>query len=200
MPDKIIILINTPLLKKQSSGWITEDFRISTQGLSDKNRYIQSVTLNGAAYPYSAIRHKDIIAGGELILKMGKKPSEWGQQLLLNEENKNDEETYNLSVLLCLGFTGSLLAQSIAPDTLLFVFKLHGQTRKYEMSFREKQDSICLYWGIERNLKWQSGSYTMGPRVHRAGRTAQFPATAKTVARAALSGGKRFTSLSLLRL
>ena len=69
-----------------------------------------------------------------------------------------------LSVLLCLGFTGSLLAQSIVPDTLLFVFKLHGQTRKYEMSFREKQDSICLYWGIERNLKWQSGSYTMGPK------------------------------------
>lgn len=49
-----------------------------------------------------------------------------------------------LSALLCLGFTGSLLAQSIVPDTLLFVFKLHGQTRKYEMSFREKQDSICL--------------------------------------------------------
>ena len=68
-----------------------------------------------------------------------------------------------LSVLLCLGFTGSLFAQSILPDTLLFVFKLHGQTRKYEMSFQEKQDSIYLHWGIERNLKWQSGSYAMGP-------------------------------------
>ena len=67
-----------------------------------------------------------------------------------------------LSVLLCLGFTGSLFAQSILPDTLLFVFKLHGQTRKYEMSFQEKQDSIYLHWGIERNLKWQSGSYAMG--------------------------------------
>lgn len=82
-------LINTPLLEETifrlDNG---RTFRISTQGLSDKNRYIQSVTLNGAAYPYSAMRHKDIIAGGELILKMGKKPSEWGQQLLLNEENK----------------------------------------------------------------------------------------------------------------
>lgn len=82
-------LINTPLLEETifrlDNG---KTFRISTQGLSDKNRYIQSVTLNGAAYPYSAIRHKDIIAGGELILKMGKKPSEWGQQLLSNEENK----------------------------------------------------------------------------------------------------------------
>ena len=31
------------------------------------------------------------------------------------------------------------------------------------MSFQEKQDSIYLHWGIERNLKWQSGSYAMGP-------------------------------------
>lgn len=70
-----------------------------------------------------------------------------------------------LSALLCLGlgFTGNLLAQSIVPDTLLFVFKLHGQTRKYEMSFSKKQDSIYLHWGIERYLKWQSGSYAMGP-------------------------------------
>ena len=77
--------VNRNVKKSKMCG---RTFRISTQGLSDKNRYIQSVTLNGAAYPYSAIRHKDIIAGGELILKMGKKPSEWGQQLLLNEENK----------------------------------------------------------------------------------------------------------------
>lgn len=70
---------------------------------------------------------------------------------------------YIISIVLCLGFTGNLLAQSIVPDTLLFVFKLHGQTRKYEMSFREKQDSLYLYWGIERNLKWQSGSYAMSP-------------------------------------
>lgn len=70
-----------------------------------------------------------------------------------------------LSVVLCLAFAGNLSAQGITvPDTLLFVFKLHGQTRKYEMTFREKQDSLCLSWGIERNLKWQSGSYTMSPR------------------------------------
>lgn len=35
--------------------------------------------------------------------------------------------------MLCLGFAGNLLAQNIVPDTLVVVFKLHGQTRKYEM-------------------------------------------------------------------
>ncbi len=81
-------LINTPLLEETT--FHLEDgktFKVSTQGLSDKNKYIQAVTLNGKPYPYSAIRHKDIVAGGELILKMGKKPGEWGKQLLSNEEN-----------------------------------------------------------------------------------------------------------------
>lgn len=56
-----------------------------------------------------------------------------------------------------------LPAQGIVNDTLLFVFKLHGQTRRYKMSFRMEHDSLHLYWGIERNLKWQSGSYIVSP-------------------------------------
>ena len=81
-------LIHTPLLEEAT--FRLEDgkaFRISAQGLSEKNKYIQSVTLNGKDYPYSAIRHADIIGGGELILKMGRKPGEWGKQLLSNQEN-----------------------------------------------------------------------------------------------------------------
>lgn len=81
-------LIHTPLLEEAT--FRLEDgkaFRISTQGLSEKNKYIQSVTLNGKDYPYSAIRHADIVGGGELILKMGRKPGEWGKQLLSNQEN-----------------------------------------------------------------------------------------------------------------
>lgn len=80
-------LINTPLLEETTFRLDNgKTFNVSTQGFSDKNKYIQSATLNGKAYPYSAIRHKDIIAGGELILKMGKKPGEWGKLLLSNEE------------------------------------------------------------------------------------------------------------------
>lgn len=64
--------------------------------------------------------------------------------------------------LLSLGLNLSgLQAQTIVPDTLLFVFKLHGQTRKYEMSFHEKNDTLHLDWRILRNLKWQKGSYLM---------------------------------------
>lgn len=67
-----------------------------------------------------------------------------------------------LSFLLCICTSGNLLAQHI-PDTLLLVFSLHGQTRKYQTTFEKKQDTLYLHWGIERYLKWQSGSYAMGP-------------------------------------
>lgn len=70
-----------------------------------------------------------------------------------------------LSAALCLTFAGSTSAQSLLPDTLLFVFKLHGQTRKYQISFRTEHDSLRLHWGIERNLKWQAGSYLVNPEA-----------------------------------
>ena len=44
---------------------------------SKENRYIQSITLNGKAYTKGYIEHKDIAAGGELVLKMGSEPKVW---------------------------------------------------------------------------------------------------------------------------
>ena len=79
-------LIHTPLL--ESTTFHLEggkEFKVVAKGLSDKNCYIQGVTLNGKDYPYSVLRHKDIMAGGELILKMGKKPGSWGKELGLDK-------------------------------------------------------------------------------------------------------------------
>ena len=75
-------LINTPILKETTFRLTNgKTFRIKAEKLSGKNRYIQSILLNGKEYPYSALRHKDIVAGGEMILKMGNKPSNWGKDL-----------------------------------------------------------------------------------------------------------------------
>lgn len=72
-------LIHTPILKTTTINLENgKTFTISAEKLSDKNRYIQSATLNGKDYPYSAIRHADIMAGGELKLKMGDEPKNWG--------------------------------------------------------------------------------------------------------------------------
>lgn len=48
-------------------------FRIVAKNRSDKNKYIQSVHLNGAPYKKCYINHKDIEAGGTLEFVMGSK-------------------------------------------------------------------------------------------------------------------------------
>ena len=68
-----------------------------------------------------------------------------------------------LLTLLTLLWMSLAAGAQVIPDTLLFVFKLHGQTRRFEMSFEEKNDTVSLIWGIERKLKWLSGTYTMMP-------------------------------------
>lgn len=75
-------LINTPLLRTTTLHLANgRGFQIVADGLSDKNRYIQSATLNGVDYPWSALRHKDLMNGGTLVLKMGKQPTEWGKEM-----------------------------------------------------------------------------------------------------------------------
>lgn len=81
-----------------------------------------------------------------------------------------------LLFLLLIGAcrTGNICAQTALPDTLLFVFKLHGQTRKYQMSFHEQNDTLYLDWRILRNLHWQEGTYRMTPESQEAGNTLCF--------------------------
>jgi len=76
-------LIHSPLLKyviiHQENG---KDFKITTRGLSDANVYIKSAKLNGKIFNQSWIEHEAILNGGELLLEMSDKPSDWGTQNL----------------------------------------------------------------------------------------------------------------------
>lgn len=52
-----------------------KQFIIRAVNNSDKNPYIQSVMLNGEPYENTYIRHDEMRNGGELVFKMGPKPS-----------------------------------------------------------------------------------------------------------------------------
>lgn len=72
-------LINSPFLKATTIHLEEgKSFKIRCNNLSEKNIYIQSAQLNGKRYNKSWIEHEDIIKGGELVLEMGSKPSDWG--------------------------------------------------------------------------------------------------------------------------
>jgi len=52
-------------------------FEITAAGNSDRNVYIQSVTLNGKPLDKPIISYAQIEAGGSLHFQMGPKPSTW---------------------------------------------------------------------------------------------------------------------------
>lgn len=54
------------------------EIRSEYKGRIDDNPYIASVTLNGKDYPYSYIRQSDIMAGGELVIRLTDKPTAFG--------------------------------------------------------------------------------------------------------------------------
>ena len=56
-------------------------FRVVANDLSDKNRFINSVTLNGKPLERSFITHNEIISGGELIFELSDKPNKnWARE------------------------------------------------------------------------------------------------------------------------
>lgn len=56
-----------------------KEFRIETVRKSAEDIYIQSVTLNGKKYNDCFITHEDIVNGGTMVFKMGRRPSGWGR-------------------------------------------------------------------------------------------------------------------------
>lgn len=68
------------------------------------------------------------------------------------------------------------VAFAINPsDSLLFEYKLHGQTRKFKFRFVSEEDgSVVLNWSIERNLKMWKGAYTMRSESVDAGNSLSF--------------------------
>lgn len=56
-------------------------FRMRADNLSDANRYIGRVTLNGKPLARTFLRHEEIVAGGELVFTMQDTPNkEWGKE------------------------------------------------------------------------------------------------------------------------
>lgn len=51
-----------------------KSFVIDAKGLSEANKYVQSISLNGKPYLKNDISHADILKGGRLVFVMGDKP------------------------------------------------------------------------------------------------------------------------------
>ncbi|HVF22251.1 MAG TPA: GH92 family glycosyl hydrolase [Pyrinomonadaceae bacterium] len=82
-PGSKIYAIGSPLFPEMRFRFENgKTFVVRAPGVSEKNIYIQSAMLNGERYERSYLEHDELMAGGELVLRMGPRPNrQWGLEL-----------------------------------------------------------------------------------------------------------------------
>lgn len=73
-PASGIYQLGKPMVKEAEFKVGNAPFKIKAYNLTDKNKYVQSVKLNGKEYDKNYISHQDIAAGGILEFVMGEAP------------------------------------------------------------------------------------------------------------------------------
>lgn len=167
-------LIHSPLLKSVTFNLANnKKFSITTEGLSDKNKYISSAYLNGKPHPGSALRHADLVAGGELRLVMADKPTDWGKTLGLSATPDISALYTSTPPAGVFDFSTLSIPSNITlGDTLRMEYKLHGQTRRFKFVYNPAPDGgMTLEWDIVRNLKLWTGCYKMTAKALEEGNT-----------------------------
>ncbi len=70
--------IGSPFFERTSITYPSgKTFTVSADGVSADSYYIQSASLNGAAFDRTWVTYDQMMAGGELAFTMGSEPSEW---------------------------------------------------------------------------------------------------------------------------
>ncbi|MCK5367542.1 MAG: glycoside hydrolase family 92 protein, partial [Cyclobacteriaceae bacterium] len=80
LPGEPIYAIGSPIFDKVTINLENgKKFVVRAKNVSDKNKYIQSATLNGKSYTKSWFNHQEIVKGGEFVFEMGENPNyKWG--------------------------------------------------------------------------------------------------------------------------
>ncbi len=74
-------IIGTPLFEKATINLETgAAFTIVANSLSDQNKYIESVKLNGKPLQRSFLYHREVVDGGTLVFEMSNSPSAWASE------------------------------------------------------------------------------------------------------------------------
>ncbi len=103
----------------------------------------RKVVFNGEVLNDWRITHQQLLAGGNLVVYSNDETVDVNAIPSIVPSYKNKERKY------------------------LFTYKLHGQTRKFDVDIVEHNDTLTLSYGIQRNLKYWQGSYTMTPKARK---------------------------------
>ena len=133
-------IIGAPLFEKATLNLENGNtFTVQANRLSEKNKYIKSVTLNGKEHPFSYIQHHAIMQGGLLVFEMTDQPSDWGTQNAFIPETKIEDHRIVPAPFIAKGktaFKGSTAVSLSSVDkNATIYFTLGGEFQKYTRPF-----------------------------------------------------------------
>ena len=129
-------IIGAPLFEKATLNLENGNtFTVQANRLSEKNKYIKSVTLNGKEHPFSYIQHHAIMQGGLLVFEMTDQPSDWGTQDAFIPVTKIEDHRIVPAPFIAKGktaFKGSTAVSLSSVDkNAIIYFSLGGEFQKY---------------------------------------------------------------------
>ncbi|WP_066310823.1 GH92 family glycosyl hydrolase [Bacillus sp. FJAT-29814] len=92
--------IGAPFFKKMTIHLENgQDLTIKAPNVSKKNKYVQSLKMNGKDYNKTTISHKLLAEGAVLEFEMGSKPSKWGTSIDALPTSITDSSTDGSSIM-----------------------------------------------------------------------------------------------------
>ena len=166
-------IIGSPLFDKATinlEGGKT--FTIATENLSDENKYIKAVYLNGKKHSYSYINHSDIMNGGSLVFEMTNTPTDWGTQDAYIPKTEIKEHKIIPAPFIAKGdvaFKGQteVTLANVEKDATIY-YSLGGDYQKYEqpITISEKANlRVYAEKGEEKSATISTDFYKIDPNI-----------------------------------
>lgn len=151
--------IGTPLFDKVTINLENgKKFSIIAKNISDKNKYIQSATLNGVNWNKSVLYHNDIVSGGELIFEMGDHPNKtWGTENVpvpyINKEDNMIPVPY--TSISKQSFTDSveIVLKSIDKEAAVYYSINDSGFELYQKPIKLYQSAAIKYYTQKEGIK-----------------------------------------------
>ena len=140
-PGQKIYAIGSPLFEKATINLENgKRFMVRANHNSAENVYIQSATLNGKPYPYSYLRHDDIMNGSELVFEMGLLPNRgWGSAAKERPYSENGKAVTKLPFVK----SGDPLFEKSVTVTL--DCETQGSQIRYTLDGSEPNENSTIY-------------------------------------------------------
>ncbi|GAA0724468.1 hypothetical protein GCM10009430_28880 [Aquimarina litoralis] len=158
-PGSDYYVIGTPLFEKGTIQLENgNQFTIVANNINDANKYIASASLNGKEYPYTYIKHQDIMNGGSLVFEMTNTPSTWGTNDNDIPKTQIEEHLITSPPFIAEGDIAfkeksQITLQSINQEAEIFFTLDNDEFRKYSTPITITKPAILKTYATEKGIK-----------------------------------------------